>query len=628
MSEVFNQQVSTNAVGVQAKDAHFYSEQYVAPEPVSQDDLRASGPDFIEPSETVQWHDAQTALRRHGLIVLVGAIGSGRGILGLRLLQTLVQSGGLYRLDPDWSKPKTRYLPQRQGQGGVLDLSFATLELPDEDFGQHLVDYGAQSLHRGQYTVVLSTPQLWEGALARATQRITFQFDSPDPTTLITQALERGGNSGRVDWLSDSSVAAVISSRPRPSDTLRLSEIISGSSDKKELEDKLGEFTGWREYIEDWLLYPAEVKGAPDVLTTRTMLWSTALLDKAPDRAVLASSNLLLKHLEVERSPAALAKEPTLGKKLKAAHVPHDNGVVNLSKDRAQLDLAVLRHLLKEFPGIREQVLGWIREVFTLGDLPKGDVKLAMERVVSLACERADVDLLRTITTDLTEARRSIAVQVLTEAALSTRHGAYVRNQLYRWVKGKPSENILSLVTGICGGELGTHKPEISLIRLRLIAENDQHDSTELAKALANMARTKPDLVFGALRSWLSQKELQVAGRAAFLSLAGTSAGRTLLLGPNEGRLRSAEERDWLVQTWSKTVEGHDLQSPAGRTFAEWSELASQGVLPSGTQQLLAEVFKRDRDSLIYEYFAQNTAGSRGLLRSITGTSDEEDPAE
>ena len=91
MSEIFNQQVSTNAVGVQAKDAHFYSEQYVAPEPVSQADLRASGPDLIEPSETVQWHAAQTALRRHGLIVLVGAIGSGRVILGLRPPPTLVQ---------------------------------------------------------------------------------------------------------------------------------------------------------------------------------------------------------------------------------------------------------------------------------------------------------------------------------------------------------------------------------------------------------------------------------------------------------------------------------------------------------------------------------------------------------
>ncbi|GHC86926.1 hypothetical protein GCM10007079_30610 [Nocardiopsis terrae] len=617
-------EVHPGATGVQAGDAHFYGEQYIAPEVVPQDDLRASGPDFIEPSETAQWHEAQTALRRHGLVVLVDAIGSGREILGLRLLQTVVRPSSLYRLDPDWSKPKTRYLPQRPGQGGILDLSFATLELPDEDFGRHLIDYGAESLQRGQYTVVLSTPQLWEGSLARTTQKVTFQFGSPDPTTLITQDLKRRNRGERVDWLSERGVAAIISSRPRPSDALRLSEIISDSSDKEDLAAKLGEFTGWREYIEDRLLYPAEIKHAPDPLTTRTVLWSTALLDRAPDRAVVASSNLFLQHLGVKRTPAVLAQEPTLGKKMQAAHVPHENGAVNLSKDHAKLDLAVLRHLLKEFPEIRDQVLDWIEEVFTLGILPKGDVKQAMERVVHLACEHTETELLRTITTDLSEARRSIAIQVLTEAALSSGHGAYVRNQLYRWVKGKPSKNVLSLVTGICGGELGTRRPEIALIRLRLIAENDQHDSTELAKALANLARTESDLVFSTLRSWLSKAELQAAGRAAFLSLAGSSAGRTLLLGPNGERLHSAEDRTWLVQTWSRAVEGHDLQSPAGRAFAEWSELVSQGELPAETQQLLAEVFRREQDSMMYQYIAKDTPGSRGLLKFITATPNGE----
>lgn len=624
-----NMDVRPGATGIQAGNAFFYSEQYVAPEPVPQADLRASGADFIEPVETAQWHAAQTALRSQGLIVLVGAIGSGRETLGLRLLRLVLQSSGhLYRLDPDWSKPKTRYLPQRQGMGGVLDLSFTILESPDEDFGRDLVDYGRQGLQRGQYTVVLSTPQLWEGGLARATQEVTFRFDVPDPTALIKQGLEHRGHKDRDHWLSESGVASLISSRPRPADALRLSEIISRCSDKEDLAERLGELTGWREYIEDTLLYPASIKHAPEPLTSRTVLWSTALLDKAPDRVVVAGSDLLLKHLEVDRSPAVLAQEPTLGKKMQAAHVPHENGVVNLSKDRAKLDLAVLRHLLKEFPGIREKVLGWVREVFTLGALPKDDVKRAMERIVDLACERADSELLRTVNTDLSEAQRSIAVQVLTEKALDSEHGAYVRNQLYRWVRGKASKSALTLVTGVCGGELGTRKPEIALIRLRLIAESDQHDSTELAKALTNLARTEPDLVFGALRSWLSKAELQSAGRAAFLSLAGTPDGRILLLGPNGERLRSTEDREWLVQTWSKAVEGHDLRSTAGRTFAEWSELASEGNLPSETQQLLAEVFRRDRDSLMYEFVAQNTPGSRGLLESIAAAPIVEGPSE
>lgn len=619
-------EVQPGATGIQAQNA-FFGEEYVAPEPVSEDDLRASGTDFVEPCETALWHAAQTTLQRHGLIVLVGAIGSGRGILGLRLLRLALQTNGnLCRLNPDWSKPKTKYLPQLQGEGVVLDLSFPAQELPDEDFGRHLADYGKQNLQRHQYTVVLSTPELWDGAVAHATQKVTFRFDGPDPTTLITRNLKLRKSEDRVGWLSESGVATIISSRPRPSDALRLSEIISDSLNKEDLTKRLGEFTGWREYIEGRLLYPADIKPAPDLLTTRTVLWSTALLDKAPDRSVIASSNLLLGRLGVDRTPVALAQEPTLGKKMQAAHVPHENGIVNLSKDRAKLDLAVLRHLLKEFPGIRKQVLDWIGEVFALGSLPRGDVKRAMERVVHLACEQTDAELLRTVTTDLSEARHYIAIQVLTEAALSSEHGAYVRNQLYRWVKGKPNKNALSLVTGICGGELGTRKPEIALIRLRLIAENDQCDSTELAQALANLARSEPDLVFSALRSWLSKEELQAAGRAAFLSLAGSSAGRILLLGPNGERLRSTEDRTWLVQTWSRAVEGQDLGSPAGRAFAEWSELVSQGELPAETQQLLAEVFRREQDSMMYQYIAKDTPGSRGLLRFIMAAPNEEAP--
>ncbi|MER6626098.1 hypothetical protein ABT326_38540, partial [Streptomyces sp. NPDC000931] len=235
--------MQTGGTGVQAHSA-FFGEEYVAPEPVSWDDLRASGADFVEPGETAQWHAAQTALQRHGLIVLVGAIGSGRGILGLRLLRlALPPNGSIYRLNPDWSKPKTKYLPELQREGVVLDLSFTSHELPDEDFGRHLVDYGKQNLQRRQYTVVLSTPELWDGSLAHATQQVTFRFDGPDPTTLITRNLKLRKSEDRVGWLSESGVAAIISSRPRPSDALRLSEIISASLDKEDLAKRLGEFT-------------------------------------------------------------------------------------------------------------------------------------------------------------------------------------------------------------------------------------------------------------------------------------------------------------------------------------------------------------------------------------------------
>ncbi|MEU1898467.1 hypothetical protein ABZ512_08805 [Nocardiopsis dassonvillei] len=584
---------------------NFYNGQYVVPEPVPAADLEAAfDRNFIEPAGPEQWESARKALRQHGIIVLNGPVGSGLRTAALRLLRLELPSGSpLTYLEPDWSKPQIKALPRKTGEGCVLNMSLRSPEPPDESFGRNLTEYGRQQLGDGQLTIVLTTPEVWEGMTASDTQALTFRFGPPDARTLVTRELRRRGASDRVDWLSEPSFGKVWASGPRPDDALRLARMISDMEHRDSLQDVLDEFTGWSHYIEDTLLYPAEVTHKPDVLTTRTVVWSAALLDGGTPRAVISSSDLLLKELGVSRDPKDIAQDATAPKKLKAARITTEGDHFVLDSTRSSLNMAVLRHLFGEFSGIRGPVLKWVKALLGSTSLPRQDVGLAVDRVVALAAEGSDNELLKTVHTGLTGTRRALAVQALTTAALDPEQGAYVRNQLYRWVRGKANGEVLSLVAEICGGELGMQRPDIALTRLRLVAEHAPSDCPELDRALSQLAETHPTEVIKAVHTWLDDAELRNAGRRAFLALADSAQGRTLILGENGERLNAPEERARLVRVWRMAVKDQDLDSPVGRALLKWGELMDSGGLPSGTDYLLAEVLEPSLSLLAMELF-------------------------
>jgi len=588
---------------------NFYNGQYVVPEPVPDADLEATfDRNFIEPAETEHWESARKALREHGIIVLSGPPGSGLKITALRLLRLELPMGSpLTYLEPDWSKPQVKALPRKMGEGCVLNMSLRSPEVPDESFGRNLTEYGRQRLGDGHLTIVLTTPEVWEGMTASDTQALTFRFGPPDAKTLVGRELRRLGASDRVSWLSEPGFSKVWASGPRPDDALRLARMISSAKHQDSLQDILDEFTGWLHYIEDTLLYPAEITPKPDVLTTRSVLWSAALLNEGSPRSVITSSDLLLKELGVSRDLKDIAQDTTTPKKLRAARITLDGDHFVLDSTRSNLDRAVLRHLLKEFSGIRGPVLRWLRTLLSSTSIPKQDVGPAIDKVVALAAEGSDNELLKTLHTDLTSARRALAVRALTAAALDPEHGAYVRNQLYRWVKGKTSEDVLSLVAKICGGELGVQRPDIALTRLRLVAEHAPGDCPELDEALSRLAEVHPTETLKAVHNWLDDPELRNAGRCAFLVLAGSTQGRALLLGRHGERLDLPEERARLVRVWRVAVKGQELDSPAGRTLLEWGELMDSDVLPPGTDYLLAEVLEPSLSLLAMELFGTRT---------------------
>lgn len=581
---------------IQAYNLTVYDKQYISPESAPEADLvAASGQRFVEPSETERWKAAQVALQNNGLVVLLGPVGSGRRTAALRLLKLVLPPGSsLSYLEPNWSEPKTKYLPRQSGRGSVLDMSFPAPGSPDESFGRHLVEYGRTCLDHGQFTVVLTTAEVWTGELAEQTQALTFRFAPPDARALIAQDLRLHGLLDRERWLSaeESLFPSILDSQLSPSEALRLSRLIRDAGTLESLKEPLQEFTGWRTHIEGTLLYPPKENNLPDVLTARTVLWSAALLDGAPARSVIACSDLLLRLLKVSREPADIARDATLPKKLEAAHVGLQGNRVVLDSKRHGLDTAILRHLFQQFPGLHGVLLNWVSGLLGDTSVPKVDLGHAVTRLVTLASDLTDTHLLKAVASGLPATRRSLAVEAVTTAALSPEHGAYVRNQLYRWVKGKPSGEILSLVAETCGGELGLQRPGIALTRLCLVAEHAPHDCPELTKALSQLAKAHPTEVIEAVHTWLDDAELSNAGRRAFLALADCAQGRTLILGENGERLNIPEDRARLVRVWRMAVKGQELDSPVGRTLREWGELMNSGVLPTGTDYLLAEVLE------------------------------------
>src|SRR5699024_12044289 len=125
------------------------------------------------------------------------------------------------------------------------------------------------------------------------------------------------------------------------------------------------------------------------------------------------------------------------------------------------------------------------------------------------------------------------------------------------------SEDVLSLVEKICGGELEVPRPDIALTRLRLVAEHAPGDCPELDEPLSRLAEVHPTETLKAVHNWLDDPELRNAGRCAFLVLAGSTQGRALPSGRHGARRDGPEGRARVVRVWRVAVKGQEVDSPA-----------------------------------------------------------------
>ncbi|MEU1372281.1 hypothetical protein ABZ442_01285 [Streptomyces triculaminicus] len=606
----FTQEVPPGGLGFQAETQNFYGSDFVRPQPVPLTDLYACADDrFVVPRDSRRWTQAQELLAQGGVVVLCAPPGNGRRTAALRLLGTVASlSAGplLTDLEPEWSKPDVAKLPTAPGGRYLLDLSEMP-EPPGPRFGEMLRGYGETGKGADRYLVVLATPQSWQGQWTEATRPFTVMLPSPDAKPLVTQELRRRGAAHKIGWLEGAAYGDIWESNPPAQDARRLARIIQEATEHDD-SAIVDEFRGWHHHIGNLLSPSKQGPGEPTLVATRAMVWAGALVNGGTKRSVIQAADMLLTSLNLSRAPVDILSDATSSRRLEAAHLkPHGDRVFH---DRNKHDLApaVLRHLWEEFPTQRDLLRTWAVAVAADQSLPEDDARLVMGSLLNLATEVHDNTIIDRVGRDLAGRRRSLAVEVLTHAALDPEIGRYVRNRLYQWMTAaKPPAELIALVTEICGGELAVHQPAIAMTRLARAAAHAAYPSQPMAEAFRKLSEVNPAEVARALKSWLGEEQPKRHALVAFLALASSDVGARLLLdtaSEHEGRVR-------FVRAWQQLLGGDDDARDAAETeLTRWGVAAEKGDLPADVlTDLLADVYEPEvHRSSLKRFFARDEA--------------------
>ncbi|MFD9571461.1 hypothetical protein ACFWBI_16595 [Streptomyces sp. NPDC059982] len=545
---------------------------------------------YVPPRIPGQLEEASRRLAAHGVVILSAPPGSGRRTTALRLLKTVEgapRTLELFDLEPEWSKPSVERLPKGEGQGYVLDMSEVSEGDPETRFGQDLINYGDEGRRHGWYLVILSSPSEWKGSWVESTLALTVPLSSPDARDLVLRELRSRSVTDREDWLGDSPLPEIWQSNPPAQEARRLARIIA-DADKRDVPRIVDEFRGWHGHIDGLLNKEFKGQGYPDLLSMRATVWAGALLNGGRSRSILKASDALLRMLQIPRASADVLGDATSSRRLETAGLTPRGEYAYHAEDKHELASAILQNLWEEFPTQRELLGKWAVAVAADAELPEEDARRAAQMLLQLATVRRDGDILDSIGRGLVGRRRSLAMEVLTTAALDAQIGAYVRNRLYLWAKSG-SEETVKLVVDVCGGDLGMKKPEIALTRLRWAAGKSSFGSQPLAEAFGRLVRARPAEVGTAVAAWFEDDKLQDQAHAVFLALASSDEGAAFLVHSAD----TEKGRQNFVQAWQRLLGTDNAQDAAESQLTRWSLLADQGTLrKEALIDLLADVYE------------------------------------
>jgi hypothetical protein len=150
--------------------------------------------------------------------------------------------------------------------------------------------------------------------------------------------------------------------------------------------------------------------------------------------------------------------------------------------------------------------------------------------VLDLGVYFRDDNLLAVMRAALSDAgRRTIVIEVLSQAVLEPRTSAYIRERFYAWLRSSQDSKVIDAITEICGGQFGAQEPDLALTRLRLAAQKMTGDNGVFADAIGNLAARHPQKVLLAIARWFSSPTSLGAGINTFLALSSTLEGAILL---------------------------------------------------------------------------------------------------
>lgn len=608
------QNVGPNSTGFQAEVQNFYSGEFVRQQPVPLADLSASSNGrFVPPRDIEIWERTKSLLKSSGVVTLCASPGTGRRTAALHLLTTVISDSlKIIDLEPEWSKPDAKRLPKEGSHGYILDLSDMPQQ-PGPRFGQELLNYGNEGIKNSYYLVILTTPEEWRGSWKEETRHITVEHSSPDAKSLARQELRQLKSEHRIPWLDDDSYKKIWQSNPPAQETRRLARIIHEA--KENDKSIIDEFQGWSAHIDSLLTPTKRGPGVPELISTRATVWAGALVNGGRKQSILHAADLLLNKLDFPREPLNILADATSSNRMTAASLVPLGDRVFHKPDKHDLAPAILKHLWEEFPTQLSTLRSWVISVAADQKIPEDDARIAVAALLNLSKEKRDNILIEDIAKKISEYRMPLAVEALTEAALDPTLGKYVRERLYRWVLHKPLPTVVDLVTQICGGKLAKQQPSIAITRLARAAVHAQYSSPSMVDAFRQLAETAPTEVTNALEAWLAEEPAKKHGLVAFLSLAGSTEGTSLLLGM-AGNLGG---RQRFVRAWQQLIQNGESQNAANGQLDKWGTKAENGDLPSKKlMDLMAEVYEIEIfQSRLKRFFGQSLGSETSFWNEV-----------
>ncbi|MFG6200473.1 hypothetical protein [Nonomuraea sp. JJY05] len=570
-------------------------DESVEPVPVSGEELRPTADGLFVHPESDDWKRSEVIVSDPGVLVIVGAPGTGRGTAALRRLREQCGTNRVVRLQTNWEQPRKQLLPAAaQGHGYVLDMSEYD-KCPSADFGAELLSWAVDG---GARLVVLTceakVKEQWLGKLGARIVRLA----TPPGKELAESILQRTGAGHLSFRLVDEALVEIWESSPRAREVLRLTDILRTAKPDTPGKQIAEEFRGWR----DWFKTVC-----PSDLGARTLLWSAAMCDGGRRDSVLAMSEAFRQEIGQTRSLVDIFSDAFTSERLDSAELVEVDGGVRVDPQSHGLAAAVRLHLWNQFPNQRKTLRTWALDI--VQKLDADDARRVVSSLMELAVRLNDRSLVQELFEQLSGKRPELLVEELMKASLDPVLGAYVRGRLYTWLAAKPSQEKVDVVAAVCGGQFGMASPNLALTRLgRAALKSPDPVSPALVDAFTALGASKHRaLVLTTIRKWLGKVELERAGIVAFLCLANSGQGLVVLCGEGGRDLESPERLATLADAFRKAHNRAETRTAAIGAALFWREAVKQALIPKEpVDELFTTVIKQDMNLDFLEALTKN----------------------
>ncbi|TDD40844.1 hypothetical protein [Saccharopolyspora elongata] len=567
-----------------------------------------------------QWNHLVQVWKSHQLILITGQRRIGKRTVALRLLGQVdpetrldgVDVESVRELNKDWDKPDVGMLPARSGRTYFLDLGETATDAFPEDFGVKLRSFVEDRAHLGIRLVVTMTDEAWSRC-AQSVHDERVQIFPPVAHDVATEHLVRLHRRDRVGWLDQEILSSLLTSSTRPRDAAGLASAIAHAPEppvhdgEVKLNDVLArvadEFRAWGGHLSSFF-DDKDKHSAED----RALLIASAVLDGAPPLVVWKAAMNLLGGRKSEPTVEELLLDDDLEPKLaRIAEMDTDAVTDDVSLDVARhgLSYAVLPHIWRQRPQLREALLGWIRRITGPGGEGESRLPVVGKRLSTLVDKYPEFDLIDTLTrwaNDWPE-NCGLVAGLLTELAGDTPLGMKVRDKTRTWAYnyGKRTSTTAptheaEVVAEMCAGPFADDYPNGTLIRLKWLLNGPPSDTIHESarRALHRLCRNPQDTASAlhAVLGW--ENDAPLATARGFLSLIDINTAQAATQQLLEQASHDPEVLNGLRKGWRIATKSEETIDAAADTVRCWISAMRSGVLRiEPAVSLLGEVMRQ-----------------------------------